>query len=197
MSAPQNFRTSFNGFNREDVVRYIEYLNAKQTAQVNQLTSENEELRKKLETLEASPVLSAETEEKLAAAEAELNAVKSTLEQTAAERDSALAEVEALKAQLEEQNNQKLTAMELEAYRRAEQAERVAKERADQIYQQATGTLAQATTQVDNAAVQFRQVTERINLQIGQLQAAVEMSKSALVDAATTMYSIRPENYEN
>ena len=197
MAVTHNFRGSINGFNREDVVRYIEYLNAKQTSQVNQLTSENEELRKKLETLEASPVSSAETEEKLAAAETELTAVKSALEQAAAERDSALAEVEALKAQLEEQNNQKLTTMELEAYRRAEQAERVAKERADQIYQQATGTLAQATTQVDNAAAQFRQVTERINLQIGQLQAAVEMSKSALVDAATTMYSIRPENYDN
>ena len=49
MAAPQNFRTAFNGFNREDVVHYLEYINTKHTTQVNQLTSENEELRSQLE----------------------------------------------------------------------------------------------------------------------------------------------------
>ena len=29
MAAPQNFRSAFNGFNREDVVHYLEYLNSK------------------------------------------------------------------------------------------------------------------------------------------------------------------------
>lgn len=178
MAVSHNFRSALNGFNREDVVRYIEYLNTKQTTLVNQLTSENEDLRKKLEALEATPEPTKDIE-KLAALEAE--------------RDAALSEVAMLKAQLAEQAGRNLATQELEAYRRAERAERAAKERADQIYQQATGTLAQATAQVDNAAEQFRQVTERINLQMGQLQAAVEMSKSALVDAATTMYSIRPE----
>ena len=45
MAAPQNFRSAFNGFNREDVVHYLEYINAKHTQLVNQLTSENQELR--------------------------------------------------------------------------------------------------------------------------------------------------------
>ena len=49
MSAPQNFRSAFNGFHREDVVRYLEYINNKHLAQVNQLTSELEGLRGKLE----------------------------------------------------------------------------------------------------------------------------------------------------
>ena len=196
MAVSHNFRSALNGFNREDVVHYIEYLNAKQTSQVNQLTSENEELRKKLEALEAVPVASAEDTERLATLEAEFAELKTAAGQIEAERDAALAEVEMLKAQLAEQAGKNLAAQELEAYRRAERAERAAKERADQIYQQATGTLAQATAQVDNAAEQFRQVVERVNLQMGQLQAAVEMSKSALVDAATTMYSIRPESSE-
>ena len=38
MSAPQNFRTSFNGFNREDVVHYLEYLNSRHQAQVDMLS---------------------------------------------------------------------------------------------------------------------------------------------------------------
>ena len=45
MSAPQNFRSAFNGFNREDVVHYIEFLNSKHAAELNQLRTENEELR--------------------------------------------------------------------------------------------------------------------------------------------------------
>ena len=48
MAATQNFRSAFNGFNREDVVHYLEYLNTKHTNQVNQLTAENETLRAKL-----------------------------------------------------------------------------------------------------------------------------------------------------
>ena len=36
MAASQNFRSAFNGFNREDVVHYLEYLNTKHTNQVNQ-----------------------------------------------------------------------------------------------------------------------------------------------------------------
>ena len=42
MAASQNFRSAFNGFNREDVVHYLEYLNTKHTNQVNQLTAEND-----------------------------------------------------------------------------------------------------------------------------------------------------------
>lgn len=45
MAAPQNFRSAFNGFNREDVVHYLEYINTKHNNLVNQLTAENEELR--------------------------------------------------------------------------------------------------------------------------------------------------------
>ena len=31
MASSQNFRTAFNGFNREDVVHYLEYINTKRT----------------------------------------------------------------------------------------------------------------------------------------------------------------------
>ena len=55
MSAPQNFRSAFNGFNREDVVRYLEYLNSRHTSQVNQLTSEAEYLRNKLDVAQNDP----------------------------------------------------------------------------------------------------------------------------------------------
>ena len=44
MSEILNFRSAFNGFHREDVVHYIEYLNAKHTTEVNQLNAELEQL---------------------------------------------------------------------------------------------------------------------------------------------------------
>ena len=40
-----NFRSSINGFNRDDVVHYIEYLNTKHTAEINQMNSELDYLR--------------------------------------------------------------------------------------------------------------------------------------------------------
>ena len=57
MAASQNFRSAFNGFNREDVVHYLEYLNTKHTNQVNQLTAENDALRQRVEALPELDVL--------------------------------------------------------------------------------------------------------------------------------------------
>ena len=38
--AQQTFRSALNGFHREDVVRYIEFLNAQHAAEITQLNSE-------------------------------------------------------------------------------------------------------------------------------------------------------------
>ena len=181
MAEKNTFRSALNGFNREDVVHYIEYLNSKHTAQINQLESENAELRSKLEALRAQPA--AVDEE--AAPCPDCTALQQQL-------DAALAEIEELKNVPEGD----VTAQELEAYRRAEKAERAAKERSEHIYRQATATLAQATAQVDDAAGRVQELVDRVTDQITDLQAAVALSKSALLDAATTMYSIRPEDAE-
>ena len=42
MALVKNFRSALNGFNREDVVHYIEYLNAKHNSEVQQLSAELE-----------------------------------------------------------------------------------------------------------------------------------------------------------
>ncbi len=85
---------------------------------------------------------------------------------------------------------------ELEAYRRAERAERAAKDRAERLYQQATATLADATAQVDDAAQQLGAMADHVSAQISQLQTAVLNSKGALQDAAATLATIRPEEVE-
>ena len=173
MAAPQNFRSSFHGFHREDVVHYLEYINTKHTTELNQLQNEVEYLRSRLEAQESQQDLSA-------------------LE---AERDELRAQVEELKAQLEALSGQSggvSSAEELEAYRRAERAERLAKERAELVYHQINGVLSDATVKVDGIAVEISTVADRVMDQLNQLQSAVGSSKEALQDAASTLYAIRP-----
>lgn len=196
MATNLNFRSAISGFNREDVVHYIEYMNSKFNTQINQLTGEAQELRDKLTAMAQIPDLSdevAQLKAQLEEAAQRQSALEEENARLAAQRDDALSQIEQLKTEQAENAARELAAMELEAYRRAEQTERAAKARAEQIYQQATGTLAQATTQVDNAALQFRQIAEAVSGQMAQLQMAVDSSKNALLDAATTMYAIRPE----
>ncbi len=184
MAAAQNFRSAFNGFNREDVVHYIEYLNSKHTGAINQLKSENQTLTDELEALRAQPAVDPALETECA--------------QLREENQQLAQQIEELKVQLEEaQQFAPLAEEELEAYRRAEKAERAARERARQIYCQATGALADATTQVDDAAEHFKILSLRISEQLSELQANVERSKSALQGAAATMYTIRPTENEN
>jgi hypothetical protein len=83
---------------------------------------------------------------------------------------------------------------ELAAYRRAERAERKANQRAQQIYTQANGVLADATARVDDTAAQFALLADQIAEQLAQFRAMMLDSKSTLQDAATAMSAIRPED---
>ena len=181
MAEVHNFRSAFNGFNREDVVRYITYINNKHNDQVNQLNSEKRALTEELTALRAQ-----EPVEDLSETVADLEAERDALRDRCAQLEAQLAEALASKESA-------VNEAELEAYRRAERMERAAKERAEQIYQQAVAALADATTQVDGAALQFQLLSDRVNSQMAELQAAVEGSKAALVGATATMYAIRPE----
>ena len=62
MSNMQNFRTAFHGFNRQDVVNYIEYMNNRHASEIQQLKNQLQnapaqgsdgELKKRLEAAEA------------------------------------------------------------------------------------------------------------------------------------------------
>ena len=99
MASSQNFRTAFNGFNREDVVHYLEYINTKHTNQLNQLTAENESLRERLERLpdaESQRLLVESLEEKCRNLTGQLEEATSraeTLEQQLAAAQSQCAEL--------------------------------------------------------------------------------------------------------
>ena len=181
MTVQQNFRTAFNGFHREDVVHYIEYLNARHAAEVSQLKSELEYLQSKEVPQAAAPAEPDPVIEQQAARIRELFDRCQELE----------ARVEAMKAE-RNQPSPESQAAELEAYRRAERVERKARERAEQVCHQVNGTLADATVRVDEAAALLGDVTDKVMAQLTQLQTAVTASRQALTDAAASMYALQP-----
>ena len=213
MAEVLNFRSAFNGFHREDVVHYIEYLNAKHNTEVNQLKSELEQARSQ----NTVPADVAQLQEQLAAAQDindQLQAQIAELEERCGAMSEEAPEVSEasvpqsqneleercreLERQLEEARNSTAISsqyhftQELEAYRRAERAEREAKERAELVYRQANGALADATVQVDEAYAQLGDLADRVNEQLSQLQQAVTASRQALADATVSLYHIAP-----
>lgn len=172
MAQTHNFRSAIGGFNREDVVRYIEYINGKHISLVNQLKSENQALKDELAALrdQSAPAEDADLRSQL---------------------DAALARIAELEAQPGAPTEQ-----ELEAYRRAERMERNARERADAVYHKVNATLAEASTQLSGAAGSYNELVDSVVSQIDQLRAAVESGKIALENAAAAMGAIRPEETE-
>ena len=152
MNEFQNFRSALHGFNRHDVVNYIEYMNKKHNSQVEQL---NTQLQNALEALNRTP------------------AQDSNLQ---AQLDEALARC----AQLEEQIANSAENVELEAYRRAERAERKAQERAAQIYAQANAVLAEATAKVAAASGEMDAVVAELSARMESSKQELQSAMDAL-----------------
>lgn len=211
MEQPQNFRSAFNGFNREDVVHYLEFLNNKHNSEISRLNQEIDHLNSRLNSvdpamearcqelevqLDAANAEKAEMGKQIAALEARLGAEDAEKNQRIAQLEAQLREVQTAPAPEKETPvvMQTSAMQELEAYRRAERAERMAKERAEQVYRQTNGILADATVKVEEAAKQIGSVTDQVMAQLNLLQCAVGSSRLALQEAAATMYSLCPEN---
>lgn len=165
--ATQHFRSAFRGFNREDVVHYIEYLNNQHNAQIEQL---NNQLQIASKATTADDSLQAQL-------------------------DAALERCAQLETQLAAAPTPPSTAeQELEAYRRAERAERLAQERAQQICVQANAILADATAKAEVAATHIADLAERANTQLQAYQTAIADSRTLFQDAVGALYAICPDS---
>ena len=195
MSAPKNFRSAFNGFNREDVVHYLEYINSKHTNQINQLTSENQELRA---AAQMSPV--EDQSELVASLQAQCAELTAQLEEEKNRCAELTGKLEALQQELDNKAEtpapaeaiSALASEELEAYRRAERIEREARERSELVYFQANGVLTEAAAKVNTISTDITDMADQVMRQLTQLQMAVTSSKQALQDASSIMSTIRP-----
>ena len=157
MAAPKQFRSAFHGFNREDVVAYIEFLTNQYNSKIAQLNTQLQNAK----STGSDPELQAQL-------------------------DAANARIAELEAQLAAKGQTAdCSQQELEAYRRAEAAERQANVRAGQIYTQANAVLADVTAKADAAAAQMAAVSDQA---IAQLQ----QTKEELLDAVAALGAIAP-----
>jgi chromosome segregation ATPase len=210
MASTKNFRSALNGFNREDVVHYIEYLNAKHNSELQQLTAEMDLLRNGA----AAPDLS----DQLQAAQEEVQALRSQL----AEKTDALdklqerfdelrtapqpavvvqdeEEVRRLQSRCEELEAQLQAAraaaavtashsrmeQELETYRRAERTEREARERAQQAEAAAKYRAEEISRRANGALADATVKVEESFAQLSQLAEGVNRQLSQLQQAVT------------
>lgn len=187
----QNFRSALNGFNREDVVQYLEFLNNKHNAQVKQLVSDGEFLRQQLEAASK-----ADHTRELEELKARCQELERQLSEVQSEKAALEQRCGALQQALDEAGSRSLpsqTDRELEAYRRAERAERVARERANLVYVQTGAVLNQASNRVEGAIRQVTGISQQVSSQLDTLQAAISASRLALQDAADTINRLKPK----
>ena len=191
-----NFRSSLHGFNRQDVANYLEYLNNRHAAQVNQLNTDLEALRRQAEAPAEDP--------QRTALEARCRELEQQLEAARQERDEALAQREAAEQKLASAWQDREEALlrscgekleanrELEAYRRAERTERMARERAEQVYSETGTVLTQASNRIEAALRQMTGISQQVTGQLDTLQTAIASSRLALQDAAQTIDKLKP-----
>lgn len=183
----QSFRSALNGFNREDVVHYLEYLNNKHKNEVDQLTAEMESMRTQLDQLRLLPRFDPQLQQQLEEVTRQRDELRTQLEEMQARQES-----EVMESAPAEPALTSIAAEELEAYRRAERIERTAREKAELVYHQASGILNEATAKVDSITDEITSKADEVMGQLTQLQMAVSSSKQALQDAASLMNTIRP-----
>lgn len=171
MAEISKFRSALGGFNREDVVNYIESMSLEQQKQLRKLQEENEKLKGEKNALA----------ELLAAANGELNTLREQdaalseqvelLAQQAAELAEQVAQQpEQEQEQPEQEQAPSYPSLELEAYRRAEQAERNAAVRADRVYRQLSSLCEQARERYVDAGDEIAALSEDLSANLSRLQ---------------------------
>ena len=213
MTEPQTFRSAFNGFHREDVVNHIAFMTTKHESALKELRSENESLRTELEELRsqldedsAAQDRAADLQKGLEEKENELASVREELEMANQLLNEQAEQMAALREELEEAREAAAKAPtleksanhwdELRAYRRAETAERQAKERVNDLYDCANTALRGAGSTLADTNAAFERLAEKFRADLVELMSAIDTGKSALDAAAGTLDSLRPEETE-
>ncbi|MBR7010603.1 MAG: DivIVA domain-containing protein [Oscillospiraceae bacterium] len=218
------FRTALHGYNREDVVAFIDRMTREHEDALRRLEEKNAQLRTQLD--EAGEALAAareneETEKALSDAQAlanDLRARNEELEQRLAALEEELesrTEEDAetvpmpIPQDLEEpiapvaevlpvevQPSKDYTELELAAYRRAELAERLARERSGDVYRQVQSVFNQASQRLDAGKADLEQLSKTLTGNVNQMLALLTNLNSAYRQAEISFGEIGARNRE-
>lgn len=166
----QRFRSALNGFNREDVVQFIQSLTARHDRELADLKEEKKRLQA---ALDKSGGEADALRQRIAELEGQL-----------AEANTALEEATAPQPEPEKPD---WNAQELAAYRRAEEVERQSRERAKQLHRELTGLVADASVQMEEANDALEQAMAQITEDLTRLQTAMAAGKKVLNDTGCSL----------
>lgn len=218
----KNFRTALHGFNREDVVAYLESLTLEHEKERRSLQDANLRLSAKLD--EAAAALEAAQEspalqEALDKATADLSAANEQLSAAKAENASLVAKNRALEAELDQLREQKSVAatlsapippvsevlpvqspqkdyseLELAAYRRAEVTERLARERSTEVYRQVRAVFTNAAARIETGKSDLDQLTRTLQLDVNQMLQLLSTIRASYTEAEQSFQAVSEKN---
>ncbi|MBR4701956.1 MAG: hypothetical protein IKP19_09740 [Oscillospiraceae bacterium] len=214
------FRNALHGFNRDDVVSYIDSTAKQHEAELRQAQEQNLRLQRQLD--EANQIIAS-----LRASEdvqQELDAAKERISRLLQDNEALAEQVNTLEealanapkeTEVPEVVTQDLTApipaiqevlpvevapskdyteLELAAYRRAELAERVARERAADVYREVNAVFTNATSKMDGGRQDLEQMTRTIQADVNQLMNVLAGIRSAYDEAEVSFNAVNEKN---
>ena len=194
------FRTSVGGFNRSDVADYIEALCVEQKKALKALEDEKESLTSQLEeaqiSLTSKEQETRELRQKLEETETALAASESALEEALELADAQTAQPKA-EPQAEQAD---YCAKELEAYRRAEAAERLAMERASRLRSRLSGLVDTMSGRYEQTGQEIQALSEDIRTNLQRMQEVLsdlDVIFEESTDAFETLDASEPEEQED
>ncbi len=167
MAGFSKFRTSVGGFNRTDVSDYIESMCAEHQKALRQCEEEKAALAEKL--TQAEEALAKQKEETDALTD-KLQMAEENLRETEAALQEALYPTEEGQETLPVEEAPDYPTLELEAYRRAEAAERLAMERANRLRQSLNDLLENVAGRYEEAGQEVHVLTEDIRTNLKRLE---------------------------
>lgn len=187
MTYTDNFRTAMRGFNRTDVVQFIQRLTAEHEKELRALREENERLTNALDAAQTD--LQAAVDEK-AVLEDQLLALREQPEEAEAATpdvlDAPIAPAEAVSTPA----GANLTELELAAYRRAEMAERLARERAAAADEQMKALFAQSREKLTLATGDFATMLEAFQTNFDQLRQVIQSAQGVLTESGDGLTAV-------
>ncbi len=218
---PNQFRAALHGFNREDVVAYIESLTVDHKKELSLLQESNAQLRGELQN--ASALLekakeNANAKEQAQQLQLELTAAHEEIASLTAENRALQQENAALKAAKpaaaapaapalgapippisevlppQPTPQRDYSEMELAAYRRAEVTERLARERAQDVYRQVRAVFANAANKFDTGKSDLDQMTKTLQMDVNQLLQLLANIRSAYNEAELSFQAVSEKN---
>ena len=187
MAAVDNFRSALHGFNRTDVVQFIQEQTLSHERAMRQQKEETERVQNALEEarneIDRLTALNEDLTAKLEEAEAKAEASEPEEVPSPAPLDAPMEPVQSVVQSAPSNFNE----MELEAYRRAEMTERMARERAEAASGRMKSIFSQADEKLGITQQDMSTLSQTFHHDFEQLQQILDTARDIVSESSTNL----------